>query len=983
MRHITCVSCVTGMDIYRFNSFGAHLLSATSSLFRRVAFPLLSLGAGLVLMQPCGAAPVGDNTGNLHTARYQHTATLLSDGRVLVVGGLDKREGWDADRFYTNATAELYDPKSGTWAVTGSLSNARFKHTATLLPNGKVLVAGGNTTFNVALASAELYDPATGVWTATGSLNIPRFEHTATLLANGKVLVIAGDNQNYTTFDSPELYDPATGSWTIVGPIHHSRFQHTSTLLPDGRVFIAGGSAFFSNWSPSVEIYNPVSETSAIVGDLNTGRNQHTATLLLNGKVLLAAGRDWNNGAFGGAELCDPAIGTCTNTGSLIPRYQHKATLLPNGKVLVTGGLDITFNSTASAQLYDPASGAWRDTPHPMNTARMYHTSTLLLNGKVLVAGGAVKDTLHPTATAELYDPADGTWIAAGPFHATHAVWVFPSVSGPDPVTDPAARQTLFANAAASGVDVLYLSIYNSIPNSAGRLMYEDAAIAAFVTQAHSLGMRVLAAYGAPDWPAIGSNPGDFPLSRMAEVVSYNTANAAAKLDGVVLDIEPPEPQSAAAFQALLTQYQSIRAALPHDIALSIAIRFFWNTPVEFPVGSGVTKKAYEHILDLATYDFIAHFQPIQNVIVMGYRHYAGTSDCAVSGGIVCLDQDEINYVYTNRATLGFYDLILAGLETSDPASTGIPAQETFFANGQAALNSVIAEVLNHFGFFHGLGGFAIHNYGNSYLSGSSANWHAINASFPSTGGEKTVIATPTGTKVVVPLGTVGGAVITITFPNVTTPGYTSITAIDAASAGGLSGAYELVGSNLAFEITTTAIYVATPTTPIVIAFQVPGVDAATFAQLHVFHDFGGGLVDQTTANPAGAAPQTISAGVTSLSPFVLAKAIDTTSPTIRSVIASPGSIWPPDKRMVPITLTVDATDASGVASRKILSVTSNETGSGQWQPTGDDLTLKVQADRNGNGTGRIYTITVQCKDSFGNAATKAVTVKVPHDQGK
>jgi hypothetical protein len=623
-----------------------------------------------------------------------------------------------------------------------------------------------------------------------------------------------------------------------------------------------------------------------------------------------------------------------------------------------------------------------------MNTARMYHTSTLLLNGKVLVAGGAEKDTLFPSATAELFDPADGTWVAAGPFHATQAVWVFPSPSVPNPVTDPTARQTLLANAAASGVDVLYLSIYNSAPNSAGRLMYEDAAISAFITQAHSLHMRVLAAYGAPDWPAIGNNPADFPLSRMAEVVSYNAANATAKLDGVVLDIEPPEPQTAAAFQALLSQYQSIRTALPHDLALSIAIRFFWDATVEFPAGSGITKKVYEHILDLATYDFAAHFQPIQNVIVMGYRNFAGTSDCAVSGGIVCLDQDEVNYVYTNRATLGFYDLILAGLETSDPASTGITAEETFFANGQAALNSVTAEVLNHFGFFHGLGGFAIHNYGNSYLSGSNANWHAINASFPFTGGEKRVIATPAGTGVVVPLGTVGGAMITITFPNVTTPGYTSVTAIDAASAasaGGLSGVYELVGSDLAFEITTTATYTATdtPSGRIIIEFTVPGVDAATFWQLHVFHDFGGGLVDQTTANPADAAPQTISAGVTSLSPFVLAKAIDTTSPTIRSVIASPSSIWPPDKKMVAITLTVDATDTSGIASRKILSVTSNETGSGQWQPTSDDLTLKVQADRNGSGTGRVYTITVQCKDSFGNASTKTVTVKVPRDQGK
>lgn len=590
-----------------------------------------------------------------------------------------------------------------------------------------------------------------------------------------------------------------------------------------------------------------------------------------------------------------------------------------------------------------------------------------------------MKDTLYPSATAELYDPVNGTWIAAGPFHATQAVWVFPSPSAPNPVTNPTARQALLTNAAASGVDVLYLSIYNSPANSAGRLMYDDAAIAAFITQAHSLHIRVLAAYGAPDWPAIGSSPTDFPLSRMAEVVGYNAANATAKLDGVVLDIEPPEPQTTAAFQALLAQYQSIRAALPHDLALSIAIRFFWDTPVEFPAGSGVTKKVYEHILDMATYDFAAHYQPLQNVIVMGYRNYAGSSDCAVSGGIVCLDQDEINYVYVNRATLGFYDLILAGLETSDPASTGITAQETFFANGQAALNNVASVVLKHFGFFQGLGGFAIHNYGNSYLSGSRANWPAVNAAFPFTGGEATEIATPSGTNVFIPVGTVGGIPINVTFSNVTAAGYTTVSPIDPASAGQLPGGYQLAGSNLAFEISTTASY----TGSITICFQVPGVDAATFAQLRVLHNSGNGLIDQTAINPPpDPGTQTIYATVTSLSPFVLAKSVDTAPPTIQSVMANPSAIWPPDKKMVAVSLSVNATDPSGVISRKIISVASNEGGGGQWQVTGD-LTLNLQADRNGNGTGRIYTITVQCKDSFGNASTKVVTVRVPHDQGK
>lgn len=562
--------------------------------------------------------------------------------------------------------------------------------------------------------------------------------------------------------------------------------------------------------------------------------------------------------------------------------------------------------------------------------------------------------------------------------HATHAVWVFPSLSAPDPVTDSTARQTLLTNAAASGVDVLYLSIYSSTQNAALRLMYDDAAIAAFITQAHSLGIYVFAAYGAPDWPAIGNSPTDFPLARMTEVVNYNAANPQAKLDGVVLDIEPPELQTTAAFQALLTQYQSIRQTLPHDIALSIAIRFFWNNLVEFPVGSGITKKVYEHIVDMAAWDYNANFQPLQNVIIMGYRNFAGLSDCNVTGGIVCLDQDEINY-----ASAINNQLILVGLETSDPASTGITAQETFFAYGQAVLNSVAAVVLNHFGFFSGLGGFAIHNYGNSYLSGSGANWPAINASFPFRGGEAQEIATSVGTNVTVPVGTVGGAVINVTFPNVTTTGYTYVTAIDPASAGQLPGGYELAGSYLAFEITTSAKDTGPYSGPITIGFQVPYVDAATFAQLRVLHNSGSGLVDQTATNPPpDPVTQTIYASVTSLSPFVLAKAVDTTPPTIQSVTANPSSIWPPNKKMVPVALTVNATDVSGVASTKIISVSSNETGSGQWQVTGN-LTLNLQADRNGNGTGRIYTITVQCKDSFNNASTKTVTVRVPHDQGK
>src|SRR5262249_29483655 len=142
-------------------------------------------------------------TGRLANGRESHTATLLPNGKVLVAGGV----------FGSSlASAELYDPASRTWTVTGSLANRRGFHTATVLPSGTVLVARGSATdaFGGTLASAELYDPATGTWTATGSLNTARFYHTATLLPSGKVLAAAGEDSNFSTLASAELYDPTT-----------------------------------------------------------------------------------------------------------------------------------------------------------------------------------------------------------------------------------------------------------------------------------------------------------------------------------------------------------------------------------------------------------------------------------------------------------------------------------------------------------------------------------------------------------------------------------------------------------------------------------------------------------------------------------------------------------------------------------------------------------------------------------------------------
>jgi hypothetical protein len=294
-------------------------------------------------------------------------------------------------------------------------------------------------------------------------------------------------------------------------------------------------------------------------------------------------------------------------------------------------------------------------------------------------------------------------------------VWVFATSSAPNPITDSSARLSLIVNAAATGVAELYVSVYNSTPNSTGRYMYDEAPIADFISRAHSNGIQVLAAYGAPDGPTFGCNPNGFPLQRMDEVAAYNLAHPEANFDGVILDIEPPEPQSTSDFQALLAQYDCIRSALPNDLRLAVAIRFFWDAVIEYPVGGGVSKPVYAHVIDM----------DMNNVVVMGYRDFAGPADCS-NDGIICLDQNKIDYA----ASAGKSQLILAGLETSDPATTGISNRETFFEEGQSAMNAEAQAVIEHFGRASGLGGFAIHNYQNSYLSGV-VPWPGTNPLFP------------------------------------------------------------------------------------------------------------------------------------------------------------------------------------------------------------------------------------------------------------
>jgi Putative Ig domain len=308
-------------------------------------------------------------TGNMNAARTAHTATLLLDGRVLIAdGGV--------------ATAELYDPKSQTFTATGRMTLSQSTRSATLLANstlpnyGKVLMAGGGD------LSAELYDPTAGTFTATGSMVGQHLGQTATLLQNGHVLVAGGETA------SAELFDPSTGKFTATGSMTVSRSGHTATLLPDGRVLIAGGVQDIGPGTvpiplgpgvASAELYDPVSGAFTSTGSMSEGRSGHTATLLVDGTVLVT-------GTDNSAELFSPGTGTFSVVGERYTGFGATATLRNDGTVLVAGGRN--RNSLATAQLFAPESGGFVTTGS-LVTGRDGHTATLLLDGTVLVAGGA------------------------------------------------------------------------------------------------------------------------------------------------------------------------------------------------------------------------------------------------------------------------------------------------------------------------------------------------------------------------------------------------------------------------------------------------------------------------------------------------------------------------------------------------------------------------------------------------------------------
>lgn len=334
----------------------------------------------------------------MNEPRAAHTGTLLPDGRVLIAGGF-RQEGTSEIPI---ASAEIFDPATNSFTPTGDMNEPRVSHVAVLLPIGQVLIVGGWSSDGRS-GTAELYDPETGSFQYTGSMMAPRDGMTATLLESGRVLIAGGGYDRNSLQITAELYDPSTGEFISSGNLNVGRRTHTATLLKDGRVLLVGGNSVISVLS-SAEIYDPVTGEFTLTGEANEVRYKHAAVLLQDGTVLIIGGSDHNdwNGKYTSAEIFDPDAGRFMQTSEMNEerfKLMDAALLLPDGNVLVAGGNQAIEIFDVQDQRFIPGGS--------LDNHYYYSVATLLKTGSVLITGG-YDSNIRPSDQAWLYCPTHG-----------------------------------------------------------------------------------------------------------------------------------------------------------------------------------------------------------------------------------------------------------------------------------------------------------------------------------------------------------------------------------------------------------------------------------------------------------------------------------------------------------------------------------------------------------------------------------------------
>lgn len=357
-----------------------------------------------------------EQAGDMNHGRYNHSATLLDDGRVLVTGGT-------GDGKNSLSSAEIFDPKEETWTSVPDMAQPRMRHTATLLDSGKVLIAGGyfgngngfpslfrhfNGTDNISHSACELYDPNTGAFSTAQPLNTGRFWHRAVKLQDGRVLVIGGLNVTQGALSSCEIYNPENGQWSQAAPLNLARVRFTATLLQNGSVLITGGhngrgKVPFS----SCELYLPGEDKWIEVASMSRTRGYHSGILMADGKVMVSGGfsgpgqPDWND-----SEIFDPDSGTWIMAGSMsLPRHNHESSLIPSGEVVIFSGSNCqTGGAHSGIEYYDSKEEVWKDTNIVMLGVK-WAMATILENEHVLITGGLT--CLEASDASFIYSPPE------------------------------------------------------------------------------------------------------------------------------------------------------------------------------------------------------------------------------------------------------------------------------------------------------------------------------------------------------------------------------------------------------------------------------------------------------------------------------------------------------------------------------------------------------------------------------------------------